>query len=337
MKEGLKKVIFYVTFSALGVFWAEAISTNIPHALINPGLYLAYGLLYVFFIDGLMRWNEKSFAAWYLFGALVGFITETYVAKVTFYSPEPNAYRILGVAPVTIMCIILFYHAFFSFLAPAYMAKRVLNMPLPATAKRWIDFFIVLAPLCLVPAVSQQLIDRGWTVPHLMRLMGISAVVLFLWVLLLRSLGEIKNVLLSKKQRLWLLVFTVIIYTVFLFKMSNKGHGHAPLDFPLVPMLAVSATIFMILVLLFKVLAKDKKPREQLSYSTTSMNLPIFFVWLVWHLSVTSILLLCSKILSPMFKLGVGLLAVTGALIGVFTFLWSVFCLIKSLILAKRR
>ena len=100
MKEGYKKIIFYVSFSALGVFWAEALSTNIPQALINPFLYLGYGLLYVFFLDALMRWNEKSFVVWYLFAALVGLITENYIAKVTFYGLDPSAFRILGVLPI---------------------------------------------------------------------------------------------------------------------------------------------------------------------------------------------------------------------------------------------
>jgi len=130
MKITIQKFIFYITLSALCVFWAEVISTNLPGALFNPFAYIAYGFLYVLFIDALIRWKEKDFKVFYLFGVLMGLITETYIAKVTFYGLKPDEGRILGVSLGAIMFVILFYHAFFSFLAPTYMAKRILNIPL---------------------------------------------------------------------------------------------------------------------------------------------------------------------------------------------------------------
>lgn len=331
-KEGFKKIVFYTGFAALGLFWAEVISTNVPDALVHPFFYLAYGLLYVFFIDALMRSNSGNFAAWYLFGVLVGLITETYVAKVVFFGTIPDAPRILGVAPGAIIFIIIFYHAFFSFLAPAYMAKRVLNMPLPARPGKWTDLLILLAPFIIAPAVGNQIFMFGRTVPGLMALMGISAVILSFWILLLRYMGDIKNVLLSQRQRRGLLLFTVLMYIVFLLKATNRHHGHAPLDFPMIPMLAVSAVIFALLALVFKALAKEEQPGHEVPYSARSMNLPVFFGWLVWHLAMTALLMFFCYRLRPLFEFSLGLLGIAGASISVVIFVSSVFRLIKRIL-----
>lgn len=332
MPEGFKKTIFYITFAALGVFWAEVTSTNIPGALVNPLAYLAYGLLYVFFIDALMRWDCRSFAIWYLFGVLVGLITETYLAKVTFYGPNPGAYRVFGVAPGPVMFIIFFYHAFYSFLAPAYLAKRILKIPLSLTPKRWMDSLIVLAPIILISQVVGQIIIVQRTIPGLMKLIGISAVILVLWVLALRSQGEIKNLLLTKKQRSGLLIFTIGVYIFFLFALTNKGHGHAPRDFPLIPMIVVSIIILGILVLIYKTLSLNKEPKEVVTYSAKDMNLPLFFGWLIYYLSITIILLLSHNFIKPFIKSGFLIFGVSGALIGTTSFIVSVVYLGRKLI-----
>ncbi|MEQ8186600.1 MAG: hypothetical protein ABRQ39_01400, partial [Candidatus Eremiobacterota bacterium] len=122
MKESFKKYVFYITFAALGSFWAEVLSTNYPLALLNPFIYLAYGLIYIFFLDALMRRKEKNFYIMYIFGSLVGIITETYVTKVTFYGLRSDESRIFGISPGAILFVILFFHAFFSFLMPIYLA-----------------------------------------------------------------------------------------------------------------------------------------------------------------------------------------------------------------------
>lgn len=263
---------------------------------------------------------------------LVGLITETYVAKVTFYGLRPDAYRILGVAPESILFIIFFYHAFFSFLAPAYMAKRLLGMPLPISRRRLINLSYVIIPLILLPAVSNQLIDRGLSVLTLMLLLGISAVVLSVWILLLRSMGDIKNVLLSRKERRVLLLITLVFYVVFLFMGTNRAHGHAPGDFPLLPMLAVTAVIVALLVLLNKALSKGKKPRQEVFYSPRSINLPVFFAWLFWHLSVVGVLIMFRGIIGPLLKIGLNLLGIAGVVIGTMAFVSSLIYLLKTVL-----
>lgn len=329
MNQGTKKIIFYTTFVALGVFWAEVISTNIPYALAAYPLYVAYGLLYVIFIDTLMRWQVRDFKVWYLFGALVGIITETYIAKVIFYSPTPNAFRIFGVAPGSIVFIILSYHAFFSFLAPAYLAKRVLNMPFPISPNKWIDYSFLAVPIIMFPVVSTKLAQEGWNVLFLIRLVGISAIILSIWVLLLRFIGDIKNVLLSHRERIGVVIFTFIAYTFFLFKATNKGHGHAPMDFPVIPMIIISIIIAAIFVLIFKSISKNKEPVVTVSYSPKTINLKLFFAWLFWYILLTTILSLKKPGMS-LVHVSLMTLALTLAIIGVGTFIRSIVCLFRT-------
>ena len=332
MKESLKKYLFYITFSALGSFCAEVISTNYPLALLNPFIYLVYGLLYIFFIDALMRCKEKNFYIMYLFGFLVGIITETYVAKVTFYGLKPDEIRICGVSPGPILFVILFYHAFFSFLMPLYLAKRVLSFPLPITGKKRIDLLVMLIPFILLPAVYGQLISGHRNVLFLIGHMAISATVLFLWILLLRYTGEIKNILLSKKERKYLLIFTVIIYIVFLLVGTILAHGHISMDIPLIPMSVISAIIILILFLIFKVMGKNKEPEKEIAFSSGNINLKLFFLWIFWHISVTAAVLIFQKVTGHILLAGIPLLAITGITLAVIFFISSMFYLIKDLL-----
>ena len=326
----MHKIIFYGAFIAMGVFWAEVTSSNIPLGLINPLLYLAYGLLYIFFIDGLMRWEGKIFSALYMFGMLVGLITETYVAKVTFYGLKPDAGRILGIAPGAIMFVILFYHAYFSFLLPLYLSKRILNMPLNLDIKRRWDIFVFLAPLIISPIIAVHLTGEGKTVGILMAHIAISGIVLALWVLLLRWKASMENVLLSKRQRLGLLVFTLLAYVLFLFKATNKVHGHAPMDFPIPTMLVVTFIIVGLLWITFKSLGKNGKERQKVSYCSKTISLPLFFCWLVWHIGSIGLFLIL-QLKNPFLKQTLVLLAIAGVITGVGSFLGSLFYLLKSL------
>ncbi len=323
-----KKIIFYLTFAALGLFWAEVISTNIPHALVNPVAYLIYGLLYVFFIDALLRWKGRQFLLWYIFGVLIGLITETYVAKVSFYGLEPDAHRILGFAPGALIFIIFFYHAFFSFLAPAYLATRLLKMPFPMASCRWKDVACLLSPIILLPIVYSQLLSRSWTVTHLMSSMAISAMILMLWIWLLRSLGPIKNILLCNKERRYLFFITAGFYCLFLFTMTNKVHGHAPTDIPLIPLLTMSGIIAFLLIGARKALSKNKKPVTAIPYFPETINLKLFAGWLLWHLSITAILLSLDSLKSLWISL-LGPLAFSGSLIGIGLFIITTGSLLK--------
>ncbi len=264
----------------------------------------------------------------------MGLITETYIAKVTFYGLKPDEGRILGVSPGAIMFVILFYHAFFSFLAPTYMAKRILNIPLTISKNKRIDFLYLLVPFILSP-VYAQVIEGKMTVLRLATLMGCSAIILILWLFLLRIGGEIKNILLSKKERTGLFIVTLLLYILFLFTGTNPVHGHSPTDFPVIPLIVITIIIILLLTLIHKSLKKGKKPEEEISYSPGSINFPLFFTWLFWHLSVTAIFLFLQNILRPLSLYALPMLAIFGVLTGVSSFLFSLTFLLKNLITRK--
>ncbi|MFC2162299.1 hypothetical protein ACFLRF_01340 [Candidatus Altiarchaeota archaeon] len=282
MGEATKKFVFYGTLAALSVFWAEVVSTNVTWAAAHPAFYLAYGLLVVLFIDTLMRYQVREYWYWYLYGALVGLITETYVAKVTFYGAGGDTHRVLGIAPAPILFILLFYHAFLSFMVPAYTAKRILGMPLPIRTRKLYDLVFLATPFFLVIFNGMGLkADPLSLIPGVF----ISTGILIAWFLTLNKMGDIKDVLLSKKTYKRLLWFTIIAYIIFLLTTTNrKAHNHAPTDFPILPMIGVSLVIFGILYLIHKTVGKGRTPVTELSYSPKNIDWKLMAGWLAFYL-----------------------------------------------------
>ena len=315
----MKKFIFYSSFAALGVFWAEVTSTNIALGLFHPFLYLIYGLLYVFFLDALIRWEGKDFWILYLFGMLIGLITETYVAKVTFFGLKPDAHRVCGVAPGAVLFVILFFHAYYSFLAPLYLAKKILAMPLALDDRKCWNIGCFLAPVFLAPIVTQQVVMRSKPLPVTVWEIILSAMVLTAWILMLRFCRTIDNVLLSKKQKLALFVFTLAVYSLFLIKATNQAHGHNPLDFPIGPMLVVTAIIAFALIIAYKALASRFPARSQVAYSAQNINWPLFAGWLFWHIAALggfSLLQLANPFAKPAI-VGIAIIGVTIAIVSI--------------------
>lgn len=171
----------------------------------------------------------------------------------------------------------------------------------------------------------------------LMKFISISGIMLLGWFVVLRSTHEIKNILLTKKERIVLFLFTIFIYIIFLFKATNKrAHGYAPMDFPLIPMLVVTFIIIGVLILVFKNLKMNGRAVECVSYSPKSIRWSLFFFWYFWHFSVTAILLLFHIKLQPLSRLMLVLVGFLSAATGALLFLWSVFYLTKKLILRKQ-
>lgn len=330
MHPKLKKIIFYLTFIAIGIYFAEVVSTNLPHALIIPFVYPAYGLLYVFFIDMLMRYSCYDFKVWYIFGALVGIITETYVAKVTFYGAEINGFQIFGVSPNAILFIILFYHAFFSFMIPAYFAKVSLKMPLPIKEKKWINYSFLLIPFLLIPIAIQKMAEIGFQ--NYIVFMGISGIIFILWTAILKKTGKIKNVLLTKKEKLALFMITIIIYLIYFFTGTNEAHGHAPLDVPISSLIVVSLLITLYLYLNFKAVKSSGTENNEIPYNPDSINFKIIFGWIAYYNIVIALLLLFSSKLLPATNILLIILIICGIIIAIYMLITSTIFLIRKII-----
>lgn len=329
MMNALKKFVFYGMFCALGVYWAEVISTNLPYAAVNPFAYLAYGLLYVIFIDILMRYDIKDFKVWYMFGALVGLITETYLAKVTFYGADMNTTQIGGFAPAAIAFILLFYHAFFSFLAPCYVGKHVLKMPLNLPKKKWADFALYFGPMLLMTFFA---VKGGGAALAIFQGSLVSGFTVLVWILIMKGLGDIEDVRLSGKARKILYGITVLIYGLFFCTTSNiRAHGHLPLDVPVPALIITTMFVLGIFFGLGKYLAKRKEVSGPISYTPSHIAWKTIVIWAGAYYSSFLIFIVLVRNLPfvpQIIQIAFALFAVCGMGIGVFLFSRALYVLV---------
>ncbi|MBF0501536.1 MAG: hypothetical protein HQM09_15460 [Candidatus Riflebacteria bacterium] len=239
---------FFLVFAAIGVFLSEACSFNIPYALALPTTYPVYGLIFLFTIDALVRSGERRFFAWYIGGLFVGLITETYVAKVVFYGLSPDEPRVWGLAPLQILFVVMGFHPFFSFMLPAYIARRLLGFPLPISISRFRDLLaLAAAPIYTLTAFGVAS-RRPWSPAAGFLLFAVSAAILVVWVIWLRRRGYIKDIRLTSEERRWVWWrVTIPIYLFFFFAATNDDHGgkHLP---PFLPCVAVTIVIALLLV-----------------------------------------------------------------------------------------
>jgi len=141
-------------------------------------------------------------------------------------------------------------------------------------------------------------------------------VVLVLWVLLLRTRGKIENVLLTKGERIFLSVLTVVFFAIYMFTGANPVHGHGPLDFHPATMAAVTIGVAALLWANHRALTRRGiRPVKKLPYTPRSMHLGWFFLWLVWHFGI-SMVLLTNWGPGPYLHHRVGLLALLGMVTG---------------------
>lgn len=134
------RLILHFLFGFLGIFSAETISGNLPWAPLLPILYPIYGGLYLFFLDSLLRRRVPSWPTVYLYGVLVGYLTESFAAKVMWFGWPENSVNLLGVLPwPEFPLLAFFFHPVFSFLIPVYLARRYLGLPLALPTHPTID------------------------------------------------------------------------------------------------------------------------------------------------------------------------------------------------------
>jgi hypothetical protein len=323
----MKKALFYLSFSALGLFFAEVVSANFPFALFNPILYLVYGPLYCLFIDHILRKRRADFHIIYLLGALIGFITETYTAKVIFWGLSPAGKTVFGFSPVAVLFIILFYHAYFSFLAPLYFATRVLKFQTAVTVSRFNDILLLAAPVFLSPVIASILISRHSAPAEYILKSFLSFSVLSIILLFFKKSCPSVEPALSSTPRRTLIIIAVLLNLFFIFNITNFEHGHAPLDFPMRQMICVTFFILALLMALSKV--EENKESGNPVVFTADINFRMIFAWFVYHYSVLAILLYFFINNRNYIAVFIGPLALTGILTGISSFLYSMYKLIR--------
>ena len=110
LRNLLAQAILYGFFVALGTGLAEVFTYNYTEAIIVPWGYLPYGLLYVLFIDTLFKRRVRDWKVIYLFGVLVGFITEGFATKVVYFGWNADSTVFLGFAPAETLYLTFVFH-----------------------------------------------------------------------------------------------------------------------------------------------------------------------------------------------------------------------------------
>ena len=225
MKSSWKKFIFYLAIAAFCVYFAEALTFNWPAALLNPFMYAAYGLVAIPAYEILIRRGEKRFFAWYLWGLMVGVITETFVAKVTFFGLEPGTPTRWGIAWGAVFFVEVFFHPFFSFILPVMAVHRVAGVPLPYKTGRAHDWLIFAASLFYPMIVVTTTVVRGWSLNLYGGHFLISTGILLLILFLLSRASPIEDVTLSPEGRKKLYLWASVFFLAFLFITPQHQHG----------------------------------------------------------------------------------------------------------------
>lgn len=324
----MNKVLFYLAFSALGLFFAEVVSANFPFALFNPVAYLIYGPLYCLFMDHILRKRRTDFHIIFLLGASIGFITETFAAKVIFWGLSPAEKTVFGFSPVAVFFIILFYHAYFSFLAPLYFATRVLKFKTGVTVSRVNDLLLMAAPFYLSPLIAKILIARNSAPAEYIIKSFLSFLLLSMVLFFLKKASSSADLTFSYPTRGLLIVIAVLLNLFFIFNITNFEHGHAPLDFPMRPMIFVTIFILALLMAIFKV--KENTNNDLPVCFTADINFKLVFGWFAYHYSLLAILLFFFIKNPNYIAFFMEPLALAGILTGVSSFLYSIYKLIRN-------
>ena len=241
----MNKFFFYLFFITLGTICVEVLSTNAISFIWYPWGYLIYGLLYIFFIDYIFRKQISSWKTIYLFGMLVGFITEAYVAKVVFFGWPDNNFIFHGFAVKEIIMLIFFFHPLLAFLLPIWIAKNFFGLPF-AVKKSRRKWMIYLLPL--YPVIGSSSVGLVYS-PKLAITAFITLVIFTIITLLFYKYRQVKNILLTKKQKIITFVAFLAFYILFYLKtpVYRREFVMLPEIIPLLISFVVAGLIFFLI------------------------------------------------------------------------------------------
>ena len=186
--------LFWLILGALSVFFAEVFVTSDPFVFFHffglLGVFPHYTLHVLVLAPLVIRLDRRvRFGAMFLAGTIFG-LYEAYMTKVLWSPPwNEEAFRIGGVAVLTSAMLVLFWHPFFSFVLPLFVADHLLldsdrlQLSLPERIQRTLKktWFV---PVTAVAAGMLHGSRLGGPVNAFLSAASTSAVVLvllFLW------------------------------------------------------------------------------------------------------------------------------------------------------------
>lgn len=284
----MNKLTFYLFFITLGTVCVEVLSTNSIKALWNPIGYLVYGLLYIFFIDYIFRKKISDWKTIYLFGMLVGFITEAYFAKVVFFGWPNNNLIFHGFAIKEILILIFFIHPVFAFLLPVFVAKNFFNFPFQINKSKFPKLIFLLPLYPLLWSVTKNLqLSPIFIKQSLITLLIFTGITLVFYYF-----GKTKNILLSKKLKIALFLVFLIFYTLSFFKVHIYGRDYAatPTIGPLLISFVFVAFIFLLIFLRTRKLETTKHLEYKGAHNLTKVlaYLVYFYIAVIFLLFIAT-------------------------------------------------
>ena len=123
--------LFWLILGVFSVFFAEVLATSDPFVYFHffglLGVFPHYTLHVLVLAPLVVRLDRRvRFGALFLAGSIFG-LYEAYMTKVLWSPPwNEEAFRIGGVAVITSAMLVLFWHPFFSFLLPLFVADHLL-------------------------------------------------------------------------------------------------------------------------------------------------------------------------------------------------------------------
>lgn len=339
---GWHKIRVYLAFTALAAFITEASGFNYPTALFNPLIFVVYGLLFALFLDTLIGARESRFHPWYLCGVLVALITESYLMKVLFYGLQPTDTRVWGFAVGPCLMLVFAWHPLMSFLLPAYLARRLLGLPLAIRTGWGRDLVVaLLVPLFFSVFASGIMDQRGWDATSVWGLVGSGGVllVIVLWLRRLPAVADLRFTV-QERRRLW--TVTGVVYLFATFTCHNQ-QPQMPLLPPFWPQVGVTLVVIAIWLMVCRSTARQD---DECGHGSTGscvdfvpVQVPLwtFLAWLIWHLASMiawlvvlrpSLHTIYAKLLVPvaLALILVGLGCAVAAVVGLLSAVWQSRC-----------
>lgn len=206
MRRFLGAAAGYACVLLVALLTAEFVSSSSPIPLLVPLNLLAYGPYWLLLLGVSARHGPLSFRTHYLFGALIGLGTESFVTKVVWGHPEswqPVLPMLGGFGSYELFFLVLVYHPVFSCAVPFLLCRHYLGLPQPVRlADR--PRRLMLAGL---PVVAGLLLALGQSPGMVAVAFAVNAVVLTLVVAAFRALGRPPSFRLPR----WLLVALVAV------------------------------------------------------------------------------------------------------------------------------
>lgn len=121
-------------FAYTALLCAEFVSNSAPAPLLIGYKLLAYVPYYVLLLALIGRYGRLSVRSLYLFGAVLGLASESFVTKVAWAHPDgsnPVLPPVAGFGPWELVTLVFAYHPVLSVLVPVLLAGAAFGLPYP--------------------------------------------------------------------------------------------------------------------------------------------------------------------------------------------------------------